>query len=68
MVEKAVFGGPIPESDYGDLIGDVSNNADIIVSFNAPRLPVHNQIGHFVRIGHIVTGLRIGSGAIRPKN
>src|ERR1051325_6675409 len=37
-VENAAFGGPIPDNDYGDLIGDVTGNATIVVYFNAPRL------------------------------
>lgn len=37
-VEIAAFGGPIPDNDYGDLIGDITDNATIVVYFNAQRL------------------------------
>jgi hypothetical protein len=37
-VENTAFGGPIPDNDYGDLIGDITDNAKIVVYFNAPRL------------------------------
>jgi hypothetical protein len=37
-IELAAFGGQIPINDYGDLIGDITNNATIVIYFNAPRL------------------------------